>query len=181
MSSRFSLLAITSLLLACGGTPAPEALRLDDRDISQVEACEELLFTLRNTSVDTRSHDTLDTILDEADALLPLCREAYPRVASNRAERHFNVHRAEQIALQALFLEAELADARRDHALYCDVLGHAFRLLLQGVARLDEALLDDGVSPDERTRLRELRGLDLQAIDVLFLTYEGRCGDPSSP
>ena len=181
MNSHYALLAITSLLLACGGPATPDTPGLDDRDISQVEACEELLFSLRNTSVSTRSHDTLDAILDEADALLPHCRAAYPRVASSRAERHFNVHRAEQIALQALFLEAELAEARLDHALYCDVLGHAFRLLFQGVSRLDEALLEDELSPDERARFRELRGLDLQAIDVLFLTYEGRCGDPSPP
>lgn len=174
------LLGLTGCLLspgcAGGNGSSSSATALREEALTRVDACEAVLENLRALDVDNAPEPVLQQGLEDAILAYPTCREHYEAAARTDGERYLLLHRAEQIHLTALLLEAQLSARFDGGAHRCEILRESFVLLYGGVSWLESALAEGNLTTPERLRIVELRNLDLQAIDVLFLDFRSTCG-----
>lgn len=178
--SRLLVLPFAFMTLsACAGVSgtAEQAGPSREERLALVDACEAVLENLRALDIEHATEGELQAGLEDAILSVDTCRDNYLAAAETPGEEVLLRHRAEQLQLTALLLEAQLS-ARFDGGAYrCEILRESFAVLYGGVRWLENALGEVELSPSEELRVIEQRNLDLQAIDVLVLDFTTNCGD----
>lgn len=173
--ARATLFAAACALAACGGARSAAE---DDRQAARSErviACETALNELSALDTDTATEAQLVAAMEHADAMQPVCAEAFASEATNEAERVMAQHFADQFTLNALFIEATLSIRFDGSAHYCDIVTDTLNLLLRDLTTIEVALRGTGLSSQERAQLVELRDLDAEAVDVLVVANDRLC------
>ena len=175
------VVAAAALALAGCSTQARPAQGAEDaRDFGAIDACEAILDGVRHALRHERDEAVLQAMLEQAVEAYPSCLVRYEAAARTPGEVVLFRHRAHHMELYALLLESELSARFDGGAHRCSILQDTFRNLIVGLRRIEEALEVTPLSEEERRRLVELRHLDLQALDVLFLDFEATCSqDPA--
>lgn len=141
----------------------------------RAQACRTMLREF--VSVDTRemTEAELEAAMQRASANATPCGDAFDAEADTPGERQMAQHEGRQFQLYALMFEGTLSERFDDYAAYCPIVADTFQLLLANIAELEAVLQRDDVAEDERSQLAELRDLDLEALDVLFIASEEHC------
>jgi hypothetical protein len=167
----FAALAVL-LLSACGGSQRNAELMPDERLL----ACDGLLTRLADVDTTVASETELMAAMNEADASVERCTDAWVDGADSPAQVVLARHRGAQITLRALTFEAALSQRFDEMANYCAIVEDLFALILGRLAEIEAAIVADETSGEDRRKFQELRDLDLETIDVLLVATTEFCG-----
>ena len=140
-------------------------------------ACQGILDELQSVDQQLATESELVLAMERADASRESCEQVILSVATTQAEDVLYARQADQFELYALWFEGALSRRFDNFDGYCDILGDAFRILLSGVADVEALLTSGDLGVMDQVRLQELRDLDLEALDVLFLEVEMQCSE----
>jgi len=166
-----SLLAAAA---ACGGAQTnepPQRVGPGERAL----ACDTLLHELYDLDLDLASESELETWRARGEARVDDCSTAWLDEARSLAQTVMARHRAGELWIRTLFVEAALARRFDGFANYCAIVQDTFEPLFVGIADIEAALVSDDVDDEERRQLIQLRDLDLEAIDVLAVAADAYC------
>lgn len=172
-AARLLFATAVPLLVACGGAqPTTQGVLLpDERQL----ACDTLLEELGDLDTASLDEPTLQRRIDQAVGAIEPCRGAWARDTSHSASAVFADHRANQLMLRALTIEAAMSARFDGGANFCAILRETFSVLLQDLAALQAALDAGRLPPQGVAALEQLRDLDMQALDVLALGADRLC------
>jgi hypothetical protein len=159
-------------LAACGASVRSTA---ESRIRSpRVQACETLIRELIALPVANMEEEALVVTITRAREHVEPCEQAFLDDAVTPTQTIFARHRARQVPMQVFYLESALSDRFRGREWFCEILSDHFQLLLEDIADIEAALGRPLPEVDARA-LVELRGLDLEAIEVLAQTVDRAC------
>ncbi len=161
------------LALACGGTQStgPRGTTINEA----VLACEYTLESMSALDLENDSEATLEAAMNLADEREIECREHFARAARSNGQRAIFSRRADSFTLYALHVEAALSRRFDGFEGYCTILGDMGRLLVGGIASMQDALTDETIVDEERRSITELVGLDFESLQVLSVQMESFC------
>lgn len=160
--------------MACGGAQTdepPQRVGPGERAL----ACDTLLHELYALDLELASESDLETWRARGESRVDDCSVAWLDEARTLAQTVMARHRAGELWIRTLFVEAALARRFDGFANYCAIVQDTFEPLFVGIADIEAALVSDDVDDEERRQLIQLRDLDLEAIDVLAVAADAYC------
>lgn len=171
---RFPWLAVALIsALGCGGRQVTETER--QLTTERAQACRMMLTELIQTDLSEASEQALVDGMTRASENAEPCAAAFMDEAQTPGERAIATHEGGQFWLYSFVYEVTLSERFDDYSGYCAIVSDTFRVLVNGLGALEEALSLDTLRDDERRQLQELRDFDLEALDVLLIAVESRC------
>lgn len=141
----------------------------------RAQACRTMLSEFVRMDLRTMPEADIERAMDRASSQQVACSAAFDDEARSVGEEQMAQHEGRQFSLYSLMFEGTLSERFDNYAGYCDIVADMFQLLLTNVGELEATLVAGDLPESERLQLVELRDLDLEAIDVLFIASEEHC------
>ncbi len=169
--SIFVVIVFSFFSIFCGGSQTVSGSVGENEAFSY---CDSILFDLHDVSLNEASEEELVNAMNQADGAADRCELILP--STNVFESLFSAHKVRGLRIHGLWFEAALSRRFDGNDGYCAILSDAFDLLALSIWEIDSVLTSsDQVSGSDEIELRELRDLDLEALDVLYMGIESAC------
>ena len=176
-AAAVAALAVVSMAVGgCAGRTTGSDWIPDEPMVSEgVLACEELIRRLGEMDLDSATESEIERAMIAADEAEPRCRRQFRAAGVTHGEMILLEHRADELLIYTLLLEATLARRFDDMQGYCPILREIAHLLIIGVTKMDDELQGRRLDAAARAQIRELMTLDLQTLDVLSVQLAAAC------